>query len=276
MWQRIKTAFILVLIVGIAMFADTPLLFLPLLIFGVVIAAHEWTKLMPRWQHPWLFTVGVTIITLLTVGLHYYAKIDNVPQLRLIFPLWWGLSAILWAAAVHWVGVFDEHSAKKHVWYGRRLATMGLIMLVAAITALFYLWQLSAWHLLFVFGLVWCADSGAYFAGRAFGKHKMAPRVSPNKTWEGLAGGVLVALVLACLVYLKNRFAIANLLLFLGASLLIVVASVFGDLFESMLKRRAGVKDSGTLLPGHGGVLDRIDSLLAAAPVAALLHWVLV
>ncbi|ABI57202.1 phosphatidate cytidylyltransferase [Alkalilimnicola ehrlichii MLHE-1] len=126
----------------------------------------------------------------------------------------------------------------------------------------------------FLFVLVWGADTGAYFAGRSLGRHKLAPRVSPGKTWEGVAGGLLAAVVAG--LVLSMVFAVpgpgAGLLVLL--ILVTVALSVVGDLFESLLKRQRGVKDSGTLLPGHGGILDRIDSLTAAAPLLALgLTW---
>ncbi|WP_225764273.1 phosphatidate cytidylyltransferase [Stenotrophomonas sp. Marseille-Q4652] len=118
--------------------------------------------------------------------------------------------------------------------------------------------------------IVWAADSGAYFAGRRFGKHKLAPRVSPNKTIEGLVGG-LVAGLLAALAFGwiagVQPVQIGGLVIVAAVT---VLASVVGDLFESMLKRHAGAKDSGTIIPGHGGVLDRIDGVLAALPVFAL------
>ena len=113
-------------------------------------------------------------------------------------------------------------------------------------------------------GLVWATDIGAYFAGRSIGGPKLAPRISPSKTWSGLGGGVLAALMVGFLLY---RFADLPIQL-AAASGLLAVAAQLGDLLESWMKRRAGVKDSGTLLPGHGGVMDRIDSLLLAAPVA--------
>ena len=125
----------------------------------------------------------------------------------------------------------------------------------------------GGWMLLFLFTLVWIADIGAYFSGRRFGRRKLAPRISPGKTWEGVAGGFAANGVWIGVVF----FAAGSGGLGLDALLLIglatVAISVVGDLFESVLKREAGVKDSGTLLPGHGGVLDRIDSLTAAAPV---------
>lgn len=153
---------------------------------------------------------------------------------------------------------------------------MGAVILTASITAMFYLWQLSAWWLLYVFLLVWCADSGAYFVGRKFGRRKMAPNVSPNKSMEGLAGGLVTGLlVVVAISIFKLHLTGVPLVAFVLLSALTILASVLGDLFESMLKRRAKVKDSGTILPGHGGVLDRIDSLLSATPIFALGFWVI-
>lgn len=262
MWQRIKTAIILVIIVGVAMFTTKlPILFLPLLSLGVVIAAHEWTKLMPKRKFPARFILLVLIVTLISVLL---------PQLWL---LWWALSVVIWVMAFKWVLVFPNQEK----WYGRRLFAMGVVILVAAITAMYSLWQMSPWWLMYVFLLVWCADSGAYFVGRKFGKRKLAPNVSPNKSIEGLLGGLVTSAIVAIVigsVYLSlDWIALLAFLLLSGAT---VVASVLGDLFESMLKRRAGIKDSGTILPGHGGVLDRIDSLLSATPIFAFGVWVLV
>lgn len=120
--------------------------------------------------------------------------------------------------------------------------------------------------------LVWATDIGAYFAGRSIGGPRLAPRVSPSKTWSGLAGGVLAALLTGFLLY---RFAQLPIQL-AAASGLLAVAAQLGDLLESGMKRRAGVKDSGTLLPGHGGVMDRLDGVIAAAPLAALCYLFLV
>lgn len=115
--------------------------------------------------------------------------------------------------------------------------------------------------------LVWATDIGAYFAGRSIGGPKLAPGISPSKTWSGLGGGVAAALALGFALHARFDLPIR----LAAASGLLAVAAQLGDLFESWLKRRAGVKDSGTLLPGHGGVLDRLDGVVTAAPLAALL-----
>ena len=134
-------------------------------------------------------------------------------------------------------------------------------------------------QLLLALGLVWVADTAAYFTGRALGRHKLAPEISPGKTWEGVAGAALAtagyAIICVALVpQLGEHVRGAVWLAYLAGAELLLLASVLGDLFESALKRQASVKDSGSLLPGHGGVLDRIDSATAVLPIAALLlHW---
>lgn len=125
-----------------------------------------------------------------------------------------------------------------------------------------------------VFGIVWGADVGAYFVGRQFGKAKLMPNVSPGKTLEGMLGGLVVAML--TLVAVQSYFYNIELTMLLALGLITSLASVFGDLSESMFKRSSSIKDSGTLLPGHGGVLDRIDSLTAAIPVFALGYFFLV
>ncbi|WP_201555825.1 phosphatidate cytidylyltransferase [Psychrobacter sp. 72-O-c] len=259
MWQRIKTAVILIIIVGIALFASqTPILFAPLLVISVIIAAHEWTKLMPKWRLPARFVVLVLAVTLVSL------------MFEVTWVFWWAASLVIWLMALSWVGKFPTHTN----WYGKQLALMGVVILTASITAMFYLWQLSPWWLLYVFLLVWCADSGAYFVGRKLGRRKMAPNVSPNKSMEGLAGGLVTGLlVVIAISVFKLQLTGVALVAFVILSALTILVSVLGDLFESMLKRRAGVKDSGTFLPGHGGILDRIDSLLSATPIFALGFW---
>jgi phosphatidate cytidylyltransferase len=163
---------------------------------------------------------------------------------------------------------------------------LAALVLAAAWVALYELRRVGAAMLVSCMTLVWLADTGAYFAGRAFGRHKLAPRVSPGKTWEGVAGGMLAVLGVAALVAaawpgtgsaggttLFSSWVAAQAGPGLAAAVLvaIVALSVVGDLYESLLKRLAGVKDSGTLLPGHGGVLDRIDALIPTMPGCLLL-----
>lgn len=127
---------------------------------------------------------------------------------------------------------------------------------------------LGVWWLLYAMSLVWVTDTAAYFSGKAFGKTKLALKVSPGKTWEGVAGGVLGAVLLSALVAWQTQTALMPMLLL---ALLVSFLSIYGDLFESALKRQAGVKDSSNMLPGHGGWLDRFDALLLAIPVFWLL-----
>jgi phosphatidate cytidylyltransferase len=127
--------------------------------------------------------------------------------------------------------------------------------------------QQGGWIVLYLLTLVWVADIGAYFSGRKFGKHKLAPGISPGKTWEGVAGGMALNVLWILIVFwLSNGWGV-EIWQFLLVGLATTAISVVGDLYESILKREAGAKDSGKLLPGHGGVLDRIDSLIAATPV---------
>lgn len=185
--------------------------------------------------------------------------------------------AVLWAGALFWL------LATVAVLAYPRSGRLSITPVLAVPAGLLVAW--SAWMALVVIRahpagatwvlwlmlLVWGADIGAYFAGRRFGRRKLAPTVSPGKTWEGLIGGTLVSLaVTLALLVPMGTFS----LVWLPLVLVLVAVSVFGDLFESVMKRARGVKDSGTLLPGHGGALDRIDSVIAVLPVFALmLTW---
>jgi len=177
----------------------------------------------------------------------------------------WGLLAPVWL----WRGwrVAD--------W--RILAVTGWILIVPTWLALVRLQQWP-WVLLAILGVIWVADSAAYFAGHVWGRRKLAPAISPGKTWEGVAGAVLGVAVYHALVW---NFGFSDAVPQAAMAAILLVAcllplSILGDLFESWIKRQAGVKDSGRLLPGHGGVLDRIDALTATLPLAALVvPWLL-
>ena len=221
------------------------------------------------------------------------------------------LVALFWVAAFAYAFLYSQNAAVKF-WFGlasaiwlfrfvpslatglppmdsMRSTIVGMlyaVTIVACFAAMVVFFNQSAMYLLSVMALVWIADIGAYFSGKAFGKRKLAPTISPGKSWEGAIGGGIAVLVLSILVilfgqpWLTDTFVVklqASLGWVATIAILVVMsaASVVGDLFESQLKRRAGVKDSSRLLPGHGGVLDRIDALVPVLPLAALIHGVL-
>jgi phosphatidate cytidylyltransferase len=213
---------------------------------------------------------------LLFVALMYSAKPGAVNAL-------YGVAALLWLIRyAPTLGLGLPPLAGAANW---SLAITFTFAVFAAFFALVGLYLHSPLYLLSVMVLVWIADIGAYFSGKAFGKRKLAPSISPGKSWEGAIGGAIAVLVLASLSVilahgaapwlqdtfafrLQARFGWAVALLVL---LVIVIFSVIGDLFESQLKRRASIKDSSNLLPGHGGVLDRVDALIPVLPMAALI-----
>ena len=216
--------------------------------------------------------------------------------------------AVFWTAAFAWTFFFSSNGASQAFWFAISILIWALrfapslkiglpaldstantllsliyaITLVGCFAAIVTLYSYSPLYLLSVMAIVWAADIFAYFSGKAFGKRKLAPSISPGKSWEGAIGGGIAVLVIATLVIVFAGDALSNTFpVHVQASLgwaatyailiLIVAASIVGDLFESQLKRRAGMKDSSNLLPGHGGVLDRIDALVPVLPLAALI-----
>jgi phosphatidate cytidylyltransferase len=171
-----------------------------------------------------------------------------------------------WFAALAWIFFFPTPIA-------RALASVcGVLVIVPAWLSLDFLYLKSPELLLFALLIVWIADIGAYFVGKGFGRVKLAPQISPGKTWEGVLGGLSAVMVLAAMGSQVLEIDIAVLMPF---CLAVAMLSIVGDLTVSMFKRNAGLKDSGTLFPGHGGILDRIDSVAAAAPLFALaLGWI--
>ena len=174
---------------------------------------------------------------------------------------------LLWSAVVFWALIAPLWLARR--WKTRSpfiLATVGVIVLLPTWVALVTLRDFGPWYLLGLLAVVWIGDSAAFFVGRRFGSRKLAPAISPGKTWEGVAGAGLALVLYASAVSASiHGLRIAGALLL---TLALFFFSVLGDLFESWMKRVAGVKDSGSMLPGHGGILDRIDALTAALPVA--------
>ena len=172
-----------------------------------------------------------------------------------------------WCIAAVWIVHYQRHAGPQ-VTDSARLALCGWLALIPALAALLTLLDRGPASLLALFGLVWGADIFAYFGGKTFGKRRLASRVSPGKTWEGLTAALLGTQLLTAAA--ASVFKSVPLPALLALAAVTLAASLVGDLFESLLKRLRGVKDSGNLLPGHGGLLDRIDSLLAAAPVFTL------
>ena len=238
-------------------------------VIGVVvgIGGFEWARLSRLAQRP---ALAYGAAALLLYGVLAWA----------LHPLdagHWPEAMLFAGMAAFWLVVAPLWLRRGMAQSGRALlAAVGLIVLVptglAALT-------LSPRHLLLALGLIWIADTAAYLAGRAFGRHRLAPGISPGKTWEGVAGGAVATLIYAIICAqpgapLGGYVRGAAWMPYLAAVLLLCAVSIVGDLFESALKRQAGAKDSGTLLPGHGGVLDRIDSATSTLPIAALaLHW---
>lgn len=217
----------------------------------------------------------------LTLRLPDVALIVAAAVFALLF--WWSLSwiqplLIFWqalAGVVLWLLItlsffFYRHHGNWPLSVRVLMLALGLDLLWICVHGLNYLHAEYGWPmLLYLFSLVWIADIGAYFSGRRFGRHKLAPGISPGKTWEGVIGGVCANVLWILLIYSIYTDQPLSLPAFILVSLVAVAISIVGDLMESILKREAGVKDSGKLLPGHGGVLDRIDSVIAAAPVFA-------
>ncbi len=175
------------------------------------------------------------------------------------------IALVWWFGALVWTFFFPTRVPQALRWLG------GALVLVPFYAALRMLYEIDPRLLLFALLIVWAADMGAYFAGKRFGRVKLAPRISPGKTWEGVFGGLLLAII----VTLAGRLVFeANLAVLLPLVIAVAGLSIVGDLTVSMFKRTAGLKDSGKVFPGHGGILDRIDSVSAALPLFALgLGW---
>jgi len=240
--------------------------------FALVVAlgAWEWAPLAglvgtgPRAAYT-LLVLGAAALLYKTAGLGGVPGRGQVQPVLGLAGLWWCF-ALLWVKSFPASAVFWRHPVMR--------ALMGLLILLPAWFAAVYLLhveQRGAAVVVFVL-LVAAADIGAYFTGRTFGRHALSPRVSPAKTWEGFWGGVFCAGGLAAVIWylLPGRFDHVSFPAVLCVALATAFAAVLGDLTVSMVKRLSGVKDSGSLLPGHGGILDRLDSLCAAAPTFAL------
>lgn len=227
-------------------------------------AAREWAVLAGMIARQVLaYAAGCALLYAALTGWLWPVAVAAVPVLAILTAalFFWGVAVPYWL--VRGVSLASRKS----------LAVAGAAVLLPAAVAMI---ALPPMPLVAVLGLVWTADISAYLAGRALGRHRLAPAVSPGKTWEGVAGALLASLAYAVILalfipgvgsYVKGMFWIP----YLAGAAVLCISGILGDLFESAVKRRAGVKDSGALLPGHGGVLDRIDSATAVLPLGALL-----
>lgn len=263
--QRLITALILIGMFLPSLYLLPSAGWLAVCILLVGIAAKEWARLSG------VETTGGQLSFAAMVGV-LTSLISLVPWLQ---TGWYAAATLFWIVMAPWL--LSRTAFPRNAPFA--LAT-GLVILAAAGGAMSALRNVSPSLLLALMGIIWVSDSAAYFAGRKFGRHKLAPKVSPGKTWEGVAGAMLFVLIYAGVSialwpgvvippWLRSTEALFALA---GLWLLLAALGVVGDLVESLLKRSAGVKDSGDILPGHGGMLDRIDALLPMLPLAALFY----
>ncbi|GJH42371.1 phosphatidate cytidylyltransferase [Pasteurella canis] len=282
--ERVLSAIILIAIVFVALFFFSPFYLALAVGTVVVLGVWEWSQFLhfklPFWRLG-MTGVAAAFLFLWIYGESHYLNAGRVFE---------GYISLMLFSSVIWWGI----ALSLVVTYPKSAVSWGKNKLLQVIFAFFTLvpflvgvlrlrldhYVTDQYHglvlLLYVFILVWSADSGAYFAGRQFGKNKLAPKVSPGKSWEGVFGGLLTAGLLATVFI---QFTQQNLLsnvstpAFILLSVATVAVSILGDLTESMFKRESGIKDSSQLIPGHGGILDRIDSLTAAVPFFAYFYF---
>lgn len=273
---RLLTAIILIPIVIAALFLLSPVNFGYVVIAVCTLGAWEWAQ-FAGW-HSQAKRIGLAVV-FAAILLAIQFSLPNIVELAnepiIYYGLWAGL--VWWVVAILLVITYPASAS-----WGKSVIVrllFGVLTIVPFYCGMMVLRTIGyhsdtffgAWWLLYVMLLVWGADSGAYAFGRTMGRNKLAPKVSPGKTWEGLIGGLITAGVIS---WLFSAFAPIPVMpdYLLVTSIIVVIVSVFGDLTESMFKRQSGIKDSSHLIPGHGGILDRIDSLTAAIPVFAGLN----
>lgn len=284
--KRVITALILAPSTIAAIFYLPLSSFAALFLFVMAIGAWEWGPLMGFTSK--IKRISFVLATsILISGFWLYYPIDSLWEQGQLKPF---VLCIMWLAVVWWVisaaltFLYPRYSS---FWSSHRSirGVFGWLTLVPCWLAFVALrshdYSVEPYHgaqlIMFLFLMVWSADIGAYFVGKSIGKHKLLPNVSPGKTLEGFLGGVFFACLFVSIAGFFLGWETKQYLQILPITVLITTISVLGDLNESMFKRQAGVKDSGSILPGHGGVLDRIDSLTATAPIFvlcfALLGW---
>ena len=268
---RILTAVVLIPAVLAALFLLPPKGWAAAMLVVIALGGAEWCKLVSlggRMRNAFLSVLVLGGVTLFNAPFAAFA--GGWPAEFVL--------AVCGVASLFWIFVAPPWVVLRWPTQGKlAMALVGIVVLLGAWMAIVQMQARSPWLVLAAMAIVWIADTAAYFAGRAFGKRKLAPLVSPGKSWEGVYGAwIAVAAYAAWLVRYASdagfRFDVtpATIAVWIVFAVALASISVIGDLFESLLKRHAGVKDSGALLPGHGGVLDRTDALLAAMPIAAV------
>jgi phosphatidate cytidylyltransferase len=261
--QRILTALVLVpLALWVVLFASHEV-FAWVMMAVIAIAAHEWGMLCGL--------SGISQSVFAAVGVLLMVIAWNATQPLDYQLLLWIVSAV-WSGLTLWL-ILQRSELKSHrgIFYPGLIIGMSLLFVAWFAVVQIHGIENHGSHLMMALLLmIWIADTGAYFAGRAFGRRKLSPKVSPGKSWEGVIGGLSGVAVFGWLLSFHDYFQSVNPLLLSLLSMFVAIVSVGGDLFESRIKRQRGVKDSGKILPGHGGIYDRIDSVIAAAPVYLL------
>lgn len=279
--ERILSAIVMIILAVVALFWLSPLAFTIGLSAIVVLGMWEWAQ-FAGFKRPIARAIVAFVVTCLLIfpimaGTSYIQATrfltDETIPLLFVGCFWWFIAFGLVITYPNSASIWSKSVAAKFIFGFCTLVPF----LIGTLALRFYQYNLEQYQgtylLLYVFLLVWGADSGAYFVGRAFGKHKLAPKVSRGKSWEGAISGVITSTIIAA-IFLSlapnNVFGRElNTSAFIVLSVITVAVSILGDLSESMFKRQAGIKDSSNLIPGHGGILDRIDSLTAAVPVFA-------
>lgn len=262
---RALTAIIALALFLAALFYLSPIFWMMLLLLLVVIGAMEWSKLAKFSAAQ--TTIYLTSTALLGGELLYVLSRDVLINPHTTVFLWlYAASLAFWTLVTPVLLKLNQSQSIKSP---HLLALIGWLLLLPTCLALYQLRAISPLLLLGFMATIWISDTAAYFAGRTFGKHKLAPHISPGKTWEGVAGA-LVAVSIYALIWGYMPGEEIRVMLLLPLLLALTALGIVGDLFESLIKRHAGVKDSGNILPGHGGILDRIDALTSTLPAAVL------
>jgi len=263
LYQRILTAIPLAAFVGWMIFFQPTSVFFYFVLFIVLIAGYEWAKLSGI-NNVYIRYIFALIITVIAWALKQYAA---------DYALWAIYIAVMWWFSISYYLKFAKPKSPTSELRPDKLFVAFIVLPAAALSMemihSMYVgidWQGPAW-LFYALSLVWVADIGAYFSGKKFGKNKLAPDISPGKTKEGLFGALLATSLYTLLASYYFELSSERAIILVLLSVILTFISVSGDLYISFLKREAGLKDSGNILPGHGGILDRIDSVLAAMPV---------